>query len=237
VFTLMLVKVAKGEKTEESVRPLAIAVFVAALLVTVTALAFALQVARPTWNNPGLVLSFFAAAVVAGGSLLTIVYTVLDRSGYLPMDEQVSRGFSRVVALFLVAELVFVLAEVFSGLYIGIGEEATVAAWLVSGPGAPFFWVELACFAGGIALLLQKAPALRVAGAALAFVAVFLVKYNMLQAQLHNPLIGFAGPVAAPGAPAGAYFPGLIEWGVAMGIVGIGLFILTLGLSKLKLGK
>ncbi|MEG2533180.1 MAG: NrfD/PsrC family molybdoenzyme membrane anchor subunit [Gordonibacter sp.] len=237
VFTLMLVKVAKGEKTEESVRPLAIAVFVAALLVTVTALAFALQVARPTWNNPGLVLSFFAAAVVAGGSLLTIVYTVLDRSGYLPMDEQVSRGFSRVVALFLVAELVFVLAEVFSGLYIGIGEEATVAAWLVSGPGALFFWVELACFAGGIALLLQKAPALRVAGAALAFVAVFLVKYNMLQAQLHNPLIGFAGPVAAPGAPAGAYFPGLIEWGVAMGIVGIGLFILTLGLSKLKLGK
>ena len=59
----------------------------------------------------------------------------------------------------------------------------------------------------------------------------------MLQAQLHNPLIGVAGPGAAPGAPAGAYFPAMIEWGVALGIIGIGLLALTLGISKLKLGK
>ncbi|MEG0217428.1 MAG: NrfD/PsrC family molybdoenzyme membrane anchor subunit [Raoultibacter sp.] len=237
VFTLMLVKVAKGEKTDASVRPLAIAVFAAGLLVAVTALAFALQVARPTWNNPGLVLSFFIAAVIAGGSLLTIVYAVLDRSGYLPMDEKVSCGFSRTIALFMAAELTFVLAEVFSGLYIGAGEETVVAAWLTSGPGAPYFWVEIACFVAGITLLLQKTRVLHLVGAVLAFIAVFLVKYNMLQAQLHNPLVAFAGPVAAPGAPAGAYFPGLIEWGVAIGIIGVGLFVLTLGISKLKLGK
>ena len=236
-FTIALVKVSEGKKTEASVRPLAIAVFVAALLVTITSLAFALQVARPTWNNPGLVLSFFIAAVVAGGSLLVVAYAVLDRSGYLPMNAKVACGFSRVVALFLVAELVFSLAEAFSGLYISVGEEAAVAAWLTSGPGAPFFWIEVACSAIGIALLLQKTQSLHVAGAILAFASIFLVKYNMLQSQLHNPLIGFAGPVAAPGAPAGAYFPGMIEWCVAAGIVSVGLLAVTLGLSKLKLGK
>lgn len=236
-FTIALVKVSEGKKTEASVRPLAIAVFVAALLVTITSLAFALQVARPTWNNPGLVLSFFIAAAVAGGSLLVVAYAVLDRSGYLPMNAKVACGFSRVVALFLVAELVFSLAEAFSGLYIAVGEEAAVAAWLTSGPGAPFFWIEVACSAIGIALLLQKTQTLHVAGAILAFASIFLVKYNMLQSQLHNPLIGFAGPVAAPGAPAGAYFPGMIEWCVAAGIVSVGLLAATLGLSKLKLGK
>ena len=94
-FTVALVKAAEGKLAESSVRPLAIAVFVAALLVTVTSLAFALQVARPTWNNPGLMLSFFIAAVVAGGSVLVIVYAMLDRSGYLPMSAKVARGFSR----------------------------------------------------------------------------------------------------------------------------------------------
>lgn len=236
-FTFALVKAHEGAKTEASVRPLASAVFVAALLVAVTSLAFALQVARPTWNNPGLMLSFFIAAVVAGGSVLVIVCAMLDRSGYLPMGEKAARGLSRTVALFLVAELAFSLTEAFSGLYIAVGEEAAVAAWLTSGPGAPFFWIEVACSVAGIALLLQKSQTLHVAGAALAFASIFLVKYNMLQAQLHNPLIGFAGPVAAPGAPAGAYFPAMIEWGVALGIVGIGLLALTLGISKLKLGK
>lgn len=236
-FTFALVKVHEGAKTEASVRPLASAVFVAALLVAVTSLAFALQVARPTWNNPGLMLSFFIAAVVAGGSVLVIVCAMLDRSGYLPMGKKAARGLSRTVTLFLAAELAFSLTEAFSGLYIAVGEEAAAAAWLTSGPGAPFFWMQAACAAAGIALLLQKSQPLHVAGAALAFASIFLVKYNMLQAQLHNPLIGFAGPVAAPGAPVGAYFPTMIEWGVALGIVGIGLLALTLGISKLKLGK
>ena len=95
------------------------------------------------------------------------------------MGEKAARGLSRTVALFLVAELAFSLTEAFSGLYIAVGEEAAVAAWLTSGPGAPFFWIEVACSVAGIALLLQKSQTLHVAGAALAFASIFLVKYNI----------------------------------------------------------
>ena len=66
--------------------------------------------------------------------------------------------------------------------------------------------------------------------------ASFAMQGDVILAE-PRALIGFAGPVAAPGAPAGAYFPAMIEWGVALGIIGIGLLAFTLGISKLKLGK
>lgn len=236
VFTMQLVKVERGVKEARALKPLAVIALVAGICVAITSFVFAFQVARPLWNNPGQTLSFVLGALIAAGAVLGIVFACANRSGYLPMSEKLSRGISAMLAVFVLAELVFVLAEVLGGMFEGVGDNATVAAWLVSGAGAPFFWAEMAAFAAALVLLLQKRRSLQVAGACLALLAVFLVKYNLLQAELFNPLLDYAGFLSYSGIVEGFYAPSFVEWGVSIGIVGIGALLLIVGMRRLKLG-
>ncbi|MCO1601195.1 hypothetical protein [Desulfosporosinus nitroreducens] len=69
----------------------------------------------------------------------------------------------------------------------------------------------------------------------IALVAIYLIKSNLLQAQLFNPLI------ILPGAPVyggitGPYVPSLLEIGLSLGIVSLGALLLNLGFGKLNLG-
>lgn len=217
-------------------KPVAIVAFVAGVCVAVTSFVFVFQVARPSWNNPGQTLSFVLSALAVSGAVLVMVFAFADRSGYLRMEEKLSIDLSRVLALALLAELVFVLAEVASGLFAGQGSDARMVAWLVSGAGAPFFWMEIAAFVASVALLVQKARAFRVVGAALAFFAVFLVKFNLLQAELFNPLLGLTGYPDGSAMVSSFYFPLPIEWGVTAGVVGISGLLLALAIRNLKLG-
>ncbi len=236
LFTRQLMAVKRGTKPEKSVKPLAVAAVVAGACVAITSLVFVLQVARPTWNNPGQVASFMLAAFAAAGALLIVVLALLARSGYASASDEAQRRLSAVVAFALLAELVLVAAETAIGAFTGSGEEASVVAWLVMGAGAPFFWAEIVAFAASIVLLMQRKPLLRVAGACCALAAVFLVKYNLLQGQLFNPLLDFAGYPGYSGIVSGCYVPSLLEWGVTVGIVALVTLGAVAGLRKLELG-
>lgn len=235
-LTLQLVKAEKAGVDTGTLKALAAAALVAGALVAVTSFVFAFQVARPLWNNPGQALSFTLAALVAAGSVLLTLLTFTDRSGYLPISDKLANGLARGIAVALIAELVFVLAETAGGLFAGQGFEAKAITWLICGAGAPFFWAEIACFVAAFVLLLQKARALRFAGGIIAFIAVFLVKYNLVQAELFNPVLSMAGFLEGSGIVSGFYFPSLIEWGVAVGVFGVVCLLLTLAMRKLKLG-
>lgn len=236
IFTRQLILVDQGQKEEKSLKAISLLAFLAGLLVTVTSFVFALQVARPFWNNPVQPLSFLAAAVVAALSLLLIIFAALNKSGYIQMNGEKLVRIGRFAAMLLFLELLVVLGEVAIGLYAGAGEEHDVVSWLVAGPGAPFFGVELLALVAGIVLLFNKKPATLVAGAGVSLFAVFMIKYNLLQAQLLNPLINYPGP---PGytAGAGVYLPSLIESSIAVGIVALGGLLVIIGLNVLNLGS
>ena len=136
---------------------------------------------------------------------------------------------------FLFFELFVVLGETAIGLYAGAGEESAIIHWLIAGEGAVFFWVELVAVIAGLVLLFNKNPKTLVLGAAVAIFGIFMIKYNLLQAQLLNPLISYAGPPGYGGGE-GVYLPSLIELGVSIGIISMGGLLVMIGLDKLNLG-
>ncbi|AFM01860.1 polysulfide reductase [Desulfitobacterium dehalogenans ATCC 51507] len=239
IFTRQLILVHEGKKDEASVKPVAVISFIAGILVTVTSFVFCFQIARPLWNTPVQPLSFLIAALVAALSVQMILATLLKRSGYIQMPVKLLGKMGKVAAVLLCIELIVVVGEVFIGLYPGGGEEYAAFHWLVFGEGALGFWVELVALIAAIVLLSKpgtsgKAGSI-VAGAVLALVAIYLIKSNLLQAQLFNPLITYAGPPVY-GGTTGPYVPSLIEIGLSLGIVALGALLLNLGLSKLNLG-
>ncbi|AFM00383.1 polysulfide reductase [Desulfitobacterium dehalogenans ATCC 51507] len=234
-FTRQLMAVHAGRKEEKSLKGIAVVSFIAGLFVMVTSFVFALQVARPLWNNPAEPVSFLAAALVAALALLIIIFTVLNKSGYIDISQEKLSKLGKLAAVFLFFELFIVLGEAAIGLYVGSGEEAEIIHWLVKGEGAPFFWVELIAIVAGLVLLLSKKPGVLAAGSAVSIFAIFMIKYNLLQAQLLNPLITYAGPPGYGGGE-GVYLPSLVELGVAVGIISLGALLVIIGLDKLNLG-
>lgn len=236
LFTRQLMMVHEGQKTEASINTISIVAFVAGLMVMVTSFVFALQVARPMWNNPVEPVSFLVAALVAAFALLIIIFAVLNKSGYIEISSDKLSKLGKLAGVFLLFELFVVLGETSIGLYAGSGEEAEIIHWLVSGEGVAFFWIELIAIIAGIVLLFNKKPSTLFLGASVAIFAVFMIKYNLLQAQLLNPLITYAGPPGYGGGE-GVYLPSMIEVGVSVGIIAMGGLLVMIGLDKLSLGK
>lgn len=235
LYTRQLMAVHARQKEEKSLKAISIVAFIAGLFVMVTSFVFALQVARPLWNNPVQPVSFLAAALVAALALLVIIFAVLNKSGYIDISSDKLIKLGKLAAVFLCFELFVVLGEAAIGLYAGSGEEAEIIHWLVAGEGAPFFWVELIAIVAGLVLLFSKKPGALVAGSVVSLLAIFMIKYNLLQAQLLNPLISYAGPPGYGGGE-GIYLPSLIEIGVAIGIISLGILLVMVGLDKLNLG-
>ncbi|MBS3975235.1 MAG: polysulfide reductase NrfD [Syntrophomonadaceae bacterium] len=235
VFTRKLILVHEGKKGETSLRDISVVAFIAGLMVTVTSFVFAMQVARPFWHNPILPLSFLVAAVVVGLAMLVIVLPILNKTGYIEAGTDRLAKIGKIAGVALLVQLFIVLIEIVIGLYPGGGEKAAVIQWLVSGAGAPFFWIQTIAILAGIVLLLTSKPGTLIPGAGAAIFGIFMVKYNMLQAQLLNPLITYVGP---PGYDAGegVYLPSLIEIAVSVGIIALGGLLVMAGLQKLHLG-
>ncbi|WP_019851185.1 NrfD/PsrC family molybdoenzyme membrane anchor subunit [Desulfitobacterium sp. PCE1] len=238
IFTRQLIQVKEGKKEEAGVKFIAWIAFAAGILVTVTSFVFCFQIARPLWNTPVQPLSFLAAALVAALSVLMILATLLNRSGYLQMPVNLLGKMGKAAAVLLCIELIIVVGEALIGLYPGGGEEYAAFSWLVFGKGAIGFWLELVALAAAILLLAKQGDAGKaggiVAGAVIALIAIYLIKSNLLQAQLFNPLLTYAGPPVY-GGTSGPYVPSLIEIGLSLGIVSLGALLMNLGLSKLKL--
>lgn len=234
VLTRQLLMVQSGKKEEKSLQAVSWVSFIAGLLVMVTSSAFAMQVARPLWNNPVEPVSFLAAALAAALSVLIIIFTILNKTGYTQMSGEQLKKLGKLTGVFLLFELFVVLGEAGIGLYAGAGEEAEIIHWLVSGKGAPFFWVEMIAFVLGFILLANNnaKTSLTVTGAGVSLFAVFMIKYNLLQAQLLNPLIPNAGPL---GHHNGVYLPSIIEIGVSVGIVAAACLLVLIGVNMLNL--
>jgi molybdopterin-containing oxidoreductase family membrane subunit len=238
LFTRQLIMVQEGKKAEQSLRIISVVALIAGLLVMVTSFVFAMQVARPLWNNPVEPISFLAAALVAALSLLIIIFAYLNKSGRIEIDGDKLNKLSKLAGIFLLVELFVVLGEVSIGLYAGQGEEATIIQWLVAGEGAPFFWVELIAIVVGLILFSRKNSNtyVIVTGAGISIFSIFMIKYNLLQAQLLNPLLTYSGPVGYNPSVLRAYIPSWIEIGVSVGIVALGCLLVLIGLNTLNLG-
>jgi Ni/Fe-hydrogenase subunit HybB-like protein len=237
IFTRQLILVNDGKKDEKSVKSIAIIGFIAGIMVIVTSFVFTFQISRPMWHTPGQSVSFLLAAFVAALAVLTLVGFILNKSGYIQMPMNLMAKMGKAAAALLSIELILVVLEVLVGLYPGEGGEYSAFMWMISGGGAAIFWSETIALVVAIVLLgkLGKSSKGLVAGAVFALVAIFLIKTNLLQSQLFNPLLTLPGPKMY-GNNVGPYIPSLLEIGLSVGIIALGALLLGIGLKVLNLG-
>ena len=169
---------------------------------------------------------------------MIILTYVLSKKGISPIPTELSAKMGKAAAMLLFVELIIVIGEVLIGLYPGAGDEYETVKWLVAGEGAVGFWLEIIALIAAIGLLSSKGSHqnrnMLVTGAAIAFLGICLVKSNLLQAELFNPLLSYPG-LALNDAIVGPYIPSLLEIGLSLGIVSLGCLLLALGLRKLNL--
>jgi molybdopterin-containing oxidoreductase family membrane subunit len=235
IFARQLILVEEDKAKESSLKAISVIAFIAGLFVMATSFVFAMWTGRPLWNTPVQPLSFLAAALVVAFALLVLVLSGLNKSDYISISEDALRKLGRLAGIFLLVELGVVLSELALGFYWGTGEVGTILAWLVKGEGAPFFWVEIICILAGILLLFGNQKWMTIAGSVFALAAVFMIKYNLLQAQLLNPLIPYVGPPGYSGGE-GTYLPTLMEVLITIGVLSLGALLVTVGLQTLHLG-
>lgn len=237
VLAVVLGKAGAGDGARAKV--LGAICLVAGLCVAITSYVFAFQVSQPLWNNPGQVLSFILVAVMASMAFLSIVIELGAKIGIVPEGREALRlmGFAAGVAAIL--EIVFMLSEIALGLFAAGGDHLASAAWMTAGEGATLFWVQLiAVIAAAVLLIMSRGSAMRLAGSASALIGALLIKWNLLQAALLNPLIGFAAyPGSTEPVATGLCMPSLVEWGVCVGVIAIAALGCTIALGKFKLAS
>ena len=238
-----------GKVSSTALRVISVVALVCAVLVhSVTAWIFGLQQGREMWHTALLAPWFVSSALVCGTALVAIVVVALRKVGYLELDQAYVVKLAKLLGAFVVVDLYFFGCDLLTEAFPAAGGLAVVDM-LVSGPLAPFFWVEIiGCVACAVVCFTPslRRPGLIVAASALAIAAIFCKRVQLLVGGFQLPTLDLPGPVTSltvtgwEAGVAGAYeglvyWPTMIEWGVTLGVIGLGAFILLAGLKFLPL--
>jgi len=232
-----------------ALRVISVVALVCAVLVhSVTAWIFGLQQGREMWHTALLAPWFVSSALVCGTALVICAAVALRASGYLKWDQANLVKLAKLLGAFVLVDLYFfgcdLLTEAFP---MGIGLE--VVSMLVSGPLAPFFWIEIVgCAACAVICLvpsLRTTPLLVVASL-LAIAGIFCKRVQLLVGGFQLANLDMAGPLTSAqhtafdsglaGIYGGlVYWPTPLELGVALGVAALGFLVFFLGLKFLPL--
>ena len=249
VYLWAQIQAEKGKVSHTALRVISVVALVTAVLVhSVTAWIFGLQPAHEMWHTALLAPWFVSSALVCGTALVLCVSVALRAAGYLALDQANVVKLAKLLGAFVCVDLYFfgcdLLTEAFP-----MGSGLEVVQMLVSGPLAPFFWVEVVgcavCAVVCFVPSLRRTPLL-VGGSLLAIVGIFCKRVQLLVGgfQLANlDMPGALTPMqhtawgdglsAIYGAM--VYWPTPLEFGVCLGVVALAVLIFLLGLKFLPL--
>ena len=249
VYLWATLRAEAGKVSAVALRIVSVIALVCAVLVhSVTAWIFGLQQAHEFWHTALLAPWFVSSALVCGTALVLAVVIALRRVGYLELDQSNITKMTKMLGAFVVVDLYFFGCDLLTSAFPG-GSGAEVVAMLVSGPLAPFFWVEIIGCA--LAATVCFVPRLRtnpliVVASLLAIVGIFCKRVQLLVGGFQIPNLDYAGP-ATPytvtgwesglaGAYQGmVYWPTPLEFGIVLGVVALGVLMLLVGLKYLPL--
>lgn len=243
------VRAEAGRMSHTALRVISVVALVCAVLVhSVTAWIFGLQQGREMWHTALLAPWFVSSALVCGTALVMVVAVALRRAGYLELDRAHLVKLAKLLGAFVMVDLYFfgcdLLTEAFPG-----GSGAEVVAMLVSGPLAPWFWIEIAgCAACAVICFVPalRTNALLVVGSLLAILGIFCKRVQLLVGGFQLANLDYAGPLTPMQHTAWdsglsgiygsmVYWPTPLELGVTLGVVALGVLVFLLGLKFLPL--
>ena len=217
----------------------AIALVCAVLVHSVTAWIFGLQQGREMWHTALLGPWFVSSALVCGVALVLVVVIALRKAGYLELAQEHVVKMLKLLGVFVMVDLYFFGCDLLTeGFPAGSGAE--VVAMLTTGPLAPFFWIEVVGCA--VTAVIAFVPKLRtnpliVVASLLAIVGIFCKRVQLLVGGFQIPNLDLSTVMTSStvthweAGMAGAYqgmvyWPAPIEWGVTLGVVGLGVLLL-----------
>ena len=238
-----------GKGSATSLRVISAIALVCAILVhSVTAWIFGLQQGREMWHTALLGPWFVSSALVCGTSLVLVVVIALRKAGYLELDQSFVVKMAKLLGVFVCVDLYFFACDLLTEGFPG-GHGVEVVSMLTTGPLAPFFWIEVVGCA--LTAIVCFTPKLRtnpliVAAGLLAIVGIFCKRVQLLVGGFQLPNLDYAGPVSpytVTGWESGmtaayqgmVYFPTPLEFGVTLGVIGLGALLLLVGLKYLPL--
>ncbi|MTU59230.1 polysulfide reductase [Parabacteroides merdae] len=249
VYLWATLRAEAGKVSEKALRVISVVALVTAVLVhSVTAWIFGLQQGREMWHTALLAPWFVSSALVCGVALVLVVVIALRKAGYLELAQEHVVKMLKLLGVFVMVDLYFFGCDLLTeGFPAGSGAE--VVAMLTTGPLAPFFWIEVVgCAATAVIAFVPKLRTnpLIVIAAVLAIVGIFCKRVQLLVGGFQIPNLDMPAVVSGPAlTDAGAalqsaggsmvYFPSMLEFGVVLGVFGLGALMLLLGLKFLPL--
>ncbi|RDB63964.1 polysulfide reductase [Gordonibacter sp. 28C] len=249
VYLWATVRFENGKGSEKALRVISVIALVTAVLVhSVTAWIFGLQQAHEFWHTALLAPWFVSSALVCGVALVLVVIIALRRAGYMELAQENVVKMVKLLGAFVCVDLYFFACDLLTSAFPG-GSGTEVVNMLVAGPLAPFFWIEVVGCA--ITAVIAFVPRLRtnpliVVGALLAIAGIFCKRVQLLVGGFQLPNLDYPGAMTSytvtdtSGTLASAYqgmvyWPTPIEFGVVLGVFGLGVLLLLLGFKYLPL--
>lgn len=249
VYLWATLRAEAGKVSDVALRAISVIALVCAVLVhSVTAWIFGLQQAHEFWHTALLAPWFVSSALVCGVALVLVVVIALRKVGYMELDQSHIVKLTKMLGAFILVDLYFFGCDLLTSAFPG-GSGAEVMAMLTTGPLAPFFWVEIIGCA--VAAVICFAPKLRtspliVVASLLAIVGIFCKRVQLLVGGFQIPNLDYAGPMTPytvtnwSDGMAGAfqgmvYWPTSLEFGLIIGMFGLGVLMMLVGLKYLPL--
>ncbi|MBN1147382.1 MAG: polysulfide reductase NrfD [Anaerolineales bacterium] len=197
---------------------------------------------RPIWFKPSMPIMFILSAVAVGPALtMAVAFVVEWITGKQKIAHDILQTIARSSGFALLIYGYMKFWDLAALTYYGHTPAVAKAMHLLN-QQTPYnfsFWILeilLGIIAPAFLFLYPRAnrnPAALVLGAALAVIGLIVNRWNVTVSGLFVPLSYSPGTLHE--LPPGKYFPNLTEWGIAVGIVGYALLLLTLGVNFLPL--
>jgi molybdopterin-containing oxidoreductase family membrane subunit len=197
---------------------------------------------RPIWFKPSMPIMFILSAVSVGPALtMGVAYVVEWIKGKVFVPHDILRKIARASGLGLLAYAYLRFWDLAAVSYYGRTPAVSEALSMLN-QQTPYtfgFWfgeVILGILIPIIMFLtpsLNKKPVNLVFGAFCAMVGIIFNRWDVTVSGLFVPLNYSPGVLYRPAV--GTYWPSIFEWGIAAGILGYALMMLTLGLRFLPL--
>jgi molybdopterin-containing oxidoreductase family membrane subunit len=197
---------------------------------------------RPIWFKPSMPIMFILSAVAVGPAItMTVAIVVEWITGKRRIELDVLRTIARFSGVALLVYGYIKFWDLAAVTYYGRMPSVEQALYTLR-QQTPYnfaFWVGeilIGIILPAIFFLVprfNRNPALLALGGFMAMIGVIINRWNVTVSGLFVPLSYSPGTQYI--LPEGTYFPNLVEWGIAVGIIGYALAMITLGVIALPL--
>jgi molybdopterin-containing oxidoreductase family membrane subunit len=197
---------------------------------------------RPIWFKPSMPIMFIISAVAVGPALtMAIAYVVEWITGKKNVPNEVLRSIARFSGFAIMVYGYIRFWDLAAVTYYGRTPSVSEAFNLLS-QQTPYnfsFWVFEIILGIALPAILfltprfNRNPGYLVIGAFFAVIGVIINRWNVTVGGLFVPLSYSPGTLYQ--LEPTKYFPALVEWGIAIGVIGYALTMFTLGVRFLPL--